>query len=482
MDIEEAFQFIGPYGKHQYFLILLCWISNFLISTQMVLMVVVGATPDPSIPDERDLHTIVTDFGLYHEKWVVELMQSLFMAGYMVGCMLFGQLSDIYGRRTIVMPCLFFAGISGVCSGITNSWQMFAVTRFFAGFFIGGLTSGFTLMLELLSSKSWQFVGMVYQTFFSLGMMFLSGLAYTVLDWRTICFISGGFLFILFFSYALIIPESPRWLYTNGRINEAQMVVRSLAPSQQIANEIFLTSSKSNLTNGTEESTSQNTLIDIFRHRKLAIWLFANGTIWFASAVIYYGLTMGVSDLTPNIYLAVLLSAAVEIPGGLLCIYFMGTRKLGRKGTVISTFVICLVACIGMSIKPRGSPEWILGFGLTAKLAISASFNLLYVYSVEIFPTTLRNVGLGVSSTVGRIGAIIAPFVTLLETDEARLPYVIFSIICCVSIFATTILPRTYGYIIPQNIPDALNRKRIATSVSEITEDEECSLLGNQVP
>ena len=55
-----------------------------------------------------------------------------------------------------------------------------------------------------------------------------------------------------------------------------------------------------------------------------------------------------------------------------------------------------------------------LGLGLSAKLAISACFNILYVYTTEIFPTTLRSVSIGCCSTIGRIGAIIAPFVTLL--------------------------------------------------------------------
>ena len=51
---------------------------------------------------------------------------------------------------------------------------------------------------------------------------------------------------------------------------------------------------------------------------------------------------------------------------------------------------------------------------LTGKFAVSTAFTVLYIYASELFPTEVRNKGLGVTSVAARIGGILAPFVALL--------------------------------------------------------------------
>ena len=50
-------------------------------------------------------------------------------------------------------------------------------------------------------------------------------------------------------------------------------------------------------------------------------------------------------------------------------------------------------------------------FAMIGKFCVTSSFGIIYVYSAEIYPTVVRNVGVGSSSMVGRIGSILAPFV-----------------------------------------------------------------------
>ena len=56
----------------------------------------------------------------------------------------------------------------------------------------------------------------------------------------------------------------------------------------------------------------------------------------------------------------------------------------------------------------------ITGFSLLGKLAISASFSIVYVYCVELFPTVTRTIGLGSGSMCARIGSFASPFVAFL--------------------------------------------------------------------
>lgn len=57
--------------------------------------------------------------------------------------------------------------------------------------------------------------------------------------------------------------------------------------------------------------------------------------------------------------------------------------------------------------------QWIVTvLAILGKSAISASFAIIYIYSAEIYPTTLRSTGIGLSSMCGRIGGIIAPIIS----------------------------------------------------------------------
>ena len=88
-------------------------------------------------------------------------------------------------------------------------------------------------------------------------------------------------------------------------------------------------------------------------------------------------------------------------------------------------FSIYLIYQFYLLLYKDGDIVWRLGFGLPAKLSIAAAFNVLYIYTVEIFPTPLRTISIGFSSTIGRVGAIIAPFITLLVSCIQFLFYLI---------------------------------------------------------
>jgi len=65
---------------------------------------------------------------------------------------------------------------------------------------------------------------------------------------------------------------------------------------------------------------------------------------------------------------------------------------------------------------------------LTGKLAVSTAFALLYVYTSELFPTEVRNKGLGITSVSARIGGILAPFIASLVSKNFKLLYSIHTL------------------------------------------------------
>lgn len=74
---------------------------------------------------------------------------------------------------------------------------------------------------------------------------------------------------------------------------------------------------------------------------------------------------------------------------------------------------------------PGSSSAWLIFFAMSGKLALAASYSTVYVFSAEQFPTVVRNVGMGVSSTVARFGSIAAPYINILVWNFCTFPLII---------------------------------------------------------
>ena len=130
--------------------------------------------------------------------------------------------------------------------------------------------------------------------------------------------------------------------------------------------------------------------------------------IRFTSSLVYYGLSFQAGSIGSDIYHSFAWLAAIEIPGILVSTYL--TQVFGRKKVLFALLMVGGLSCVAPAflpdqyVHPYGSMLAIFG-----KSNITGAFALIYVYSVEIFPTVLRSSGLGMCSMSARIGGILAP-------------------------------------------------------------------------
>ncbi|KAI8500763.1 hypothetical protein Bbelb_215810 [Branchiostoma belcheri] len=94
---------------------------------------------------------------------------------------------------------------------------------------------------------------------------------------------------------------------------------------------------------------------------------------------------------------------------------------------------------------------------MTGKFCITASFAVIYIFSAEIFPTVVRQIGIGMSSMNARVGGMVAPFVNLLGRHWAPMPYVIFGGASIAAGLLALLLPETVGRKLPETIEEAEN-------------------------
>ncbi|XP_066270949.1 organic cation transporter protein-like [Branchiostoma lanceolatum] len=203
------------------------------------------------------------------------------------------------------------------------------------------------------------------------------------------------------------------------------------------------------------KQTETYTFIDLFRTPNLRKWslnLFYN---WMVNSLVYYGISLNTSALSGNVYLNFALSGFVEIPAYLISIYLLD--KFGRRWPLCILLVFGGVSCIVAFFIPKSLGWLTTTLAMTGKFCITATFGIVYVFSAEIFPTVVRQIGIGMASTSSRVGGIVAPFVNLLDSYWAPLPYVIFGGTSIIAGLLTLLLPETNKKQLPSTLEEGEN-------------------------
>lgn len=192
--------------------------------------------------------------------------------------------------------------------------------------------------------------------------------------------------------------------------------------------------------------------MDIFRHATLRRWslnLFFN---WIVNSLVYYSLSLEANSISSDPFFAFSLLAAVEIPS-----IFVGTLAMnyfGRKKALCGLLLIGGFACLSPSVIPKSHSYLNIGMAVAGKGTISATFALIYVYSVEIYPTVLRSTGLGVCSMFSRIGGIGAPYIGFLRTFGEFVPLYACGALAVAAGLLALDLPETHNKQLPQTVED----------------------------
>ncbi|KAF8777143.1 Organic cation transporter protein like [Argiope bruennichi] len=187
----------------------------------------------------------------------------------------------------------------------------------------------------------------------------------------------------------------------------------------------------------------ESTVLDLVRPKliKNTLIIFL---CWFINSYIYYVLAWNTNDLGGDPYWNFFFIGAVEVPE--VIIYIFLCRRIGnRRGLAIANVMsgVCLIVLVCI---PADMVWLTILFSVFGKFFTSASFDTGFVYTPEIFPTVMRNVALGSSSTVARVGALLAPFVhQLADVTYFWVPKAIPGALSILSGFLVILLPETKG-------------------------------------
>ncbi|XP_022107240.1 organic cation transporter protein-like [Acanthaster planci] len=396
--------------------------------------------------------TTISDFGLVCDYGSTpSLAQSLYFGGFLVGSFAGGAFSDWFGRRKVVITgqLLWLAGF--IATTFSVNIYMFIVMRVISAVGVFASYMGlYVLALEAVG-KSWRTaVTMAFSIAFAVGYFFVATAAMYLRQWRSLSMALSMSSIILLIPL-FFIKESVRWLVSKGRIDEAETVIRSIAKfNKKTLPDVLFEKTDIEDEMESKKSAIPPSVVDLYRTPNMAVKTINMQYNWFVNSLVYYGLSQSTGDLGVDDYWAFFVSGAVEIPALVYAVF--GVEWFGRKWNTAVLELIGGIACLATIFIPLGI--WRTVVAMVGKFCISATFAIIYVYSVELFPTPIRAVGLGVSSSAARVGGILSPIILLLKNTVPVLPLVLFGSSTVVAGCLVLFLPETKGRRLPQTLEE----------------------------
>ncbi len=337
---------------------------------------------------------------------------SIGLIGMALGAVLAGTLADRFGRKKVfAATVILYSVATGLCA-VAWSYESLLFFRFLVGFGLGGeLPVAATLMSEYAPSHLRGRFIVLLESFWGVGWLVAACISYLLIPefgWH-IAFIIGAAPALYVFLIRLHMPESIRYLISRGKINEAKSIVADLECRLGVEGRAFdeKLSDVELGTNAQAKPKFSTLWLPQFRVRTVMLWL-----AWFGIVFSYYGIFMWL----PSIVFAqgfavvksfeyVLIMTLAQLPGYYAAAWLVDV--IGRRYT-LSIFLLLSGVCSYFFGNSATAGE-LLMWGAAMSFFNLGAWGVIYTYTPELYPTSIRALGSGWAAGFGRIGGMLAP-------------------------------------------------------------------------
>lgn len=372
----------------------------------------------------------------------VGLTASAYLAGSVAGALFFSYLTDRQGRKKWFMITLALYLTATVLTAFSWDLMSFMVFRFFTGAGIGGEYAAINSAIdELIPARSRGHTDLAINGTWWLGSAAGGLLTILLLNpavfpesigWR-LCFVFGAVLGVAIIIVRRVIPESPRWLMTHGRVRDAEAVVSQIERQVSQDHGTTLAEPDDHLTiHPRPHATMLTVARELFqsypRRTALGIGLMVTQSFMYNAVSFTYPLLLtkyyGVLDNRIGFY--ILPFAFGNFLGPLLLGRYFDT--VGRKPMISLTYGIS-----GLLLGLTGYLFWLDSLTLSTHMLIwssifffaSAGASAAYLTVSEVFPMEIRAMAIAFFFIVAQGAGIAAPWLygIMIETSVTSVFY-----------------------------------------------------------
>lgn len=360
------------------------------------------------------LAPISTEFGLSGGQ--SGLLASASFAGMLIGASVAGMLADRIGRKAVFQWSMVVWGTASILAGLSWDLTSLLVFRFVLGLGMGAeFPIAQSLVSEFIPAKQRGRYIAYLEGFWPLGFIAAGVLAYVLVPlagWRAV-FVAEGLPAIYVLVIRRMVPESPRWFESRGRIEEAEHTMQAIERQVERVSGQVLPPPLAGTFVEAAATRGRLPLAELFSRqyagRTLMSWV-----MWFGILLGYYGITTWMGKLLVDRGLTVVRSIEFVIlmtlwgvPGFFSAAY--AVEKVGRRPAVIGYVLLSAIAAFFYG--RAGSQTEVIIVGAVMQFFFFGMWSVLYAYTPELFPTRARATGCGTASAAGRLGALIGPAV-----------------------------------------------------------------------
>ncbi|XP_075876748.1 solute carrier family 22 member 13-like [Nelusetta ayraudi] len=398
--------------------------------------------------------TIVTDFNLVCGRaHLLQVAQTAMMLGMLSGSLLFGPLAESFGRKRATQTSVMLMLISSTATGLCPNIYLFLVSYLIVGIGYGGYRLNASILATEwigVSKRSWGVC--VIQLIGAVGQCILAGLVYGIRNWRMSQLI-GASLYAITAIYIWFIPESARWLLSSGRIDEAKELISKAARINKRNVPEFL------LENTPEKESEKSAgKLTLFQEPVLRNYLLITTFGWFSVQLVYASISLNLANFGMNVFMTQLLFGLTEIPAHTLCMWIL--EALGRKISLLLTIIVGGLSCILMVAIPQGEAVAVTALATLARFFMIWAGSVFNVYIQELFPTSIRQTAIGLSSILSRLGTIVAPSLGLLARYHHVIPPLVYGGLSFISAALCFLLPETRRRELPDSVSEAVSSRK----------------------
>lgn len=337
--------------------------------------------------------------------------------GQLAGALLFGWLAEKYGRVFSAAGAVAIMSVMNLACALAGSFNTLLVCRIVQGIGVGGeMPVAATYINELSRAQGRGRFFLLYEMIFPLGLMATGQIGawlVPVFGWK-ILFLIGGVPGLFITGMVARLPESPRWLVSQGRWEEAAKVIAKIESSSTGAGAtVERDPVPALLANPPMQTPVQGrfeVLSRAYRGRTLVVW-----ALWACSYFVSNGLNNWMPSLYNTVYhlplqqalRAASMTNVAQVALLLLCALVID--RAGRRNWMMMAFLAgaALLALLGFTAAQSALAVMILA--TVSYGAIGSANAVLYLYTPEIYPTRMRAIGTGLATSWLRLASAIGP-------------------------------------------------------------------------